>query len=266
MICALIIATGILSGLFNRKTVSNALTASGYYKNLIQETRSDVDSILVTSGLDKDIAEDVITRKELYKTAQEYVSGSLKGETRTVDVSGAMDRLQEKIENYLIQKEIESDKAVRRGVNLMMQEVESTCRNNMENPMFRYLYQYGIRYRPLLYGIIFALIILLLLLHVILVKQHRLAHRGWNYLAYSWLSGSMLAMVLPVYGLITGIYKRINVSPDYFNRFLSEYLKESLQSWFVIALIGVGIYFVILVCVIHRRRKLKAQQESKSVR
>ena len=76
----------------------------------------------------------------------------------------------------------------------------------------------------------------------------------------------MLAMVLPVYGLITGIYKRINVSPDYFNRFLSEYLKESLQSCFVIALIGVGIYFVILVCVIHRRRKLKAQQESKSVR
>lgn len=262
IVAAMILIVGTLAGVLNTNTVEDALTVSKYYDNMAEKIRTDVDSILFTSGLESEVTEGVITKKALYEQTENYIQASLSGKKTSVDISEIMDKLEENTESYLSKNEIETDEQVQKGIAIMMSEVEDTCRNSIENPLFRYIYRYGLKYKQYLYYGLAILGVLLLALHVILVAIHRFPHRGWNYIAYGWLSGSLLSILLPVYGLATRLYGRVNVSPEYFNGFLSEYLKKSLQDYIYIAAIGFVLYFTILVCVIQIRKKLKNQAKT----
>lgn len=255
LVAAAILTGGTLVGLLDTKTVEEALTACQYYDNLTQEIKTGVDNILLTSGLEEEMTEDVITREALHDEAERYIQRSLEGKEVSVDISPMIEELQNKIEKYLSKKDIKVDDQVGEGLELMMSEVEETCRNTIENPLFRYIYRYGIRYRHTLSCILAVLAAALLLLHIVLIAPQRIPRRGWNYAAYGWLSGTLLGMLLPVCGWVTGIYDRINVSPGFFRQFLSEYVKQSLVDYLFLAVVGLAVYFVIMICVVHTRNR-----------
>jgi hypothetical protein len=262
MIVSVVFMTiGTLAGMLNVNNMEQALIASEYHDHLAEETKLSVENILLTAGLEQEIVEGIIVKDTFLEQSKTYIEKTLSGQETHVDISDMLGNLEKSLKEYLSKKDIKVDSKVEKGITIMMDEIKLTCLNAIKNPLFRYLYEYGLKHRHILYYVLAALLVILGAFHVVLVRMHRMPHRGWNYIAYGWLAGSLISVVLPIYGLITRLYARVNLSPKYFNMFFSEYFKQSLYDYLFVGLIGIIIYMLIMVYVVRSRNKQIEQAE-----
>lgn len=261
IVAAVFITIGTLAGVLDIHNMEQALVTSEYHENLAKETKLSVENILLTAGLKQEIVDGIIVKDTFLEQSKTYIEKTLSGEAAHVDISDILKNLEKSLEDYLYKEDIEVDSKVEEGITIMMDEIKQTCLNAINNPLFRYLYEYGLKYRYILHYVLALLLVLLGILHIVLIRIHRMPHRGWNYIAYGWLSGTLLSVVLPVYGLLTRLYARVNVTPKYFNMFFSEYFKQSLYEYLYVALIGVIVYMLVMAFVVYSRNKQIKQIE-----
>lgn len=245
---------GLLAGVFNDNVILDRLNKSNYYQSIYATIQDNIESVLLPTGLDVTVIDDVITKEMVYIGARNTIEGAIKGKTVIQDTKGMENKLKANIKAYAEEHGIANGGEQQAGMNLLCEMISKEYRDNLEFPFMNYYVRYKALYLNIVQFAIPIIIVMAALVVVFLLRIQHYKHRGVRYIAYSTLASSIMISVLPAVLLAVGAYRRINVSPRYFYNFMVSYLAWDIEVFLYIGAISL-IFFSGLLLLIKLMKK-----------
>lgn len=253
---------GIYFGIFNKRILLDSMNTADYYESINEYTYNSVSSLAIPLGLDESIFEGVFTLENASAEGQKLITANLNGETYAPDLSGMEQRLTDNINNYLYHQGLTANEEQQQNIGKFVTTISDQYRSNLKVPYISYYTQVrGLFLKIFVIGMP-ILLILSIGAVILLIRLHKWWHKGLRFITYATLAATIMTCILPLSLLISEVYKRIHISPEYFYYFMTRYIGRSLTTFMIVSAILLAIS-IVLICVIYYRRKAlkKAAQQ-----
>ena len=252
---------GIYFGLFNNNLILDALNSTNYYNAILDNTSEKAAALAIPMGLPADIFNNVFTLDSTYSDGRAIMQNAFKGESYTLDTSDIENRITSNINIYLTSKNLTATPEQQNNINEFAQTVAGEYVKNISIPYINYYVQL----RSMFSNVVMIGLPVLLLLSAaavfLLIRLHRWLHRSLRYITYGTLAAAIMTGTIPLYALISGSYRHLNVSPEYFYNFLISYITQSIVTFLYISLLLFVISFALITVIYFRRKELKKKSE-----
>lgn len=252
----LFVLIGIKAGVFNNNVILDRLNKSNYYHSIYETVLDNVESVLLPTGLNESVLNSVITMDMVYIGAKNTIEGTIRGEQVTQDTSGLENRLIKNIEDYAAENGIAYGTEQGQGLIKLSKDIAFEYTRMMDFPFINYYVKYRSIYDKLFVILVPVLLVIAGFIIVMLLRMQRYKHRAVRYIEYSTLASTIMISLFPLYLLISGNYRKINVSPRYFYDFMVGYLKWDIEVFLYIGGIGLIISLSLLLLIGNLKRRI----------
>lgn len=281
------IVLGLYFGVFSNHVILGKVQESNYYNEVHEELNKSAKEILAMEGLDEDLLQDVITLDRVYVSGKNYIESTLKGDSVSNSSSSSnqlsenaqssntstsgqasikTDRLREdlynNIQDYLNSQNITMTEELEAGVNEIITKIEKEYVRGIQFQFIRYISMYKSKFIGVIKWLLPITILLIGFLSWLLIYISKYKHRGVRYITYSVMASTGLVLFWSVILLVTKAYKKFEISPRYYNRFIESYLYQDILVFIYISGIGV-IISILLISVTTFMKKHMPSKGSK---
>lgn len=274
ILALLIIASGMLLavklGFATNHSVMKAIDESGYSKLVQEELLHKCEALAIPNALGKEVFDDVFSEEKISRDSKEYLETALGGKFFVLDTEKEVEQLTGNINAYVERNQLEADGNKEEIIAEFVASIMDCYENMIQVPyatyignVFRIFSQYFTYFFPIMVAFVVALIVVLYRLN------KRKVNRAFRYMAYSFMSGAIWVLFIPVYCYVTSFYKKIMIYPESVYRFLVKYLENGLDIFwmiglilFVLSLLMIGISCYIKHCL---KKEAKSEYKTESV-
>lgn len=244
-------------GFFNKGLTLEQINESGYYTKVYDELINNLNIIGASQNVSEDTIAKVFEEKRVYINGKQFIENSLYNKDTVVEVDKINEELQTAITKEYTKKGITVNEDVQSGIDTAISDLDTEYIRMVRFQFVSYVRQYKNAIYSVLKVLIPILIVLSLVLGFVLVKIQKYPHRGIRYLAMSFVSASAINLILPIVALVNKWYDKIDVAPDYYSQFLSNYFKSGILAFVYAGLFGlvIGIALVLLKQMLKNRIK-----------
>jgi len=244
---------GIYFGAFNKTLILDSLNKTSYYNAIMDYTLDKSQSLAIPMGLKPEVFDNVFTFEETYAEGNALIHANLDGKEYIPNTSKVVDRLVSNINLYLKQNDLKVTNDQQANITTFSNIIADEYSKNLSVPYIKYYTSLRNIFSKLAYVGIPVFLLLSAFAIFLLIKMQRWIHRSLRFIAYGTLAASLMTAGLPVFLLITGSYKRLNVTPEYFYNFIVHYITESLYTFIIISLL-LFVISIMLMTIIHFKK------------
>ena len=247
---------GTYFGVFNKTLILDSLNKTSYYNAIMDYTIDRAQSLAIPMGLQPEVFDNVFTLEETYAEGNALIDANLDEQDYIPNTSKVVDRLVANINTYLKEKNLTATSEQQANITTFANTIAGEYTKNLSIPYIKYYTSLRNMFSKLVYVGIPLLLLLSAFAIFLLIKMQRWIHRSLRFIAYSTLAASLMTAGLPVFLLITGSYKHLNVSPEYFYNFIVHYITESLYTFIIISLLLFVISIMLMTIIQFKKRAL----------
>ena len=89
-----------------------------------------------------------------------------------------------------------------------------------------------------------------------LIKMHKYKHRSMRYIANSLIGASIVAIIYGLYMILSKVYDRGQVRPDYYNNLIGIYSKQSINVFIYIGVLGLFLSMILMIIIKLMKNKI----------
>lgn len=249
--------TGVYAGVFNDSVILNQLHRSNYFQSIHASIMNNVESVILPTGLELSVVNDVITMDMVYINSKNTIEGALKGRTVLPDTKAVKNKLRDNILDQVKDKGIVFGEEQQEGMELLSEAVVHEYVRMLDFPFIDYYVKYKGLYLKVVRVAIPTLLLLICMIILLLIKIHRYKHQGIRYAAYSMLASSIMISIVPIILLLTKAYQKINVAPRYFYDFMIGYIKWDISVFVYIGSLGMALFVGLLLIIAIMKKKIQ---------
>ena len=263
----LIIVSGMLLsvkiGFATNHSVIKAMYESDYSKLVEEELLDKCEALAIPNALGKEVFDNVFSQEKISSDSKDYLETALGGQFFILDTQKEEERLTRNINDYVEKNQLEADGNKDEIIAEFVAIIMDCYENMIQVPyatyignIFRVFSQYFIYFFPIMAVFGIAMIVVLYRLN------NRKRNRAFRYMAYSFTTGAIWVLFIPVYCYVTSFYKKIMIYPESVYLFLVKYLENGLEK---ILLIGVILSILSLLMIglsCYIKQCLKKETES----
>lgn len=243
-------------GFFNDSQTLDQINTSGYYDHAYDELRSNVAEILVSKGLPADALKSVITQRRVYIKGKQYIENDLRGKAEKVETDEVKKEIDSTLTDYYKTSGVDKD-ALKESVNDASSAVINEYTRIIRFQFVDYIRTWRNQYRSAAKVTFPCSAAAAIILVILLIKIQKYPHRGVRYTGISFAAAGLMCTVYPLYLLLTGGALRHNVTPDYYQSFLNDYITQGLTSFVITGAILLVIGIILAVMVKAMKSRLK---------
>lgn len=244
-ICIALTAVSSNLGFFHENTITGSIQKSEYGVNAAQALQAKTDELLQQAGLPSGLWQDMTDESTLYTDFAAFRDNP-DNKTRAEEYGN---EIKERIYTYLTSKGVKRTEDIERTVEALGKDASVLYQKYLMPSSVPSLDKMSSQWgkKLIIIGMIGALVTLLCagILWAMEKHHHRamrcitastIAGAIWYWLIHIWLQNKLQAMAA-------------GVQPDYYQRFMSEYLSASFRASYVIGIIAIAIAIGMLVVV-----------------
>ena len=269
----LFISIGLGIGVFNSRSVIKGIDQSDYYSKAYNAINQKAERLLSEASLNEELLSDLITAGRVHVDGMNYVNAILNNKSQHISdiyqdvVSHITNDLyiqsDDSLNNnnsigsndWLTNMSIESDDLSAR-IHELATAIEYEYKSEVELRFVDYLMIYKADYIKIMIILIPCTLLLIFFLTYLLIRMHKYRHRGIRYIAYAIIASSVLIIITASYWLLSKKYIDPTIVPDYYNQFISSYIKMGITVYVYIGILGIIIALALITLIGHMRNKI----------
>lgn len=252
---ACIVLLGLYFGVFSDRIIISKVNESNYYNEVHKELNDRVETILLDAGLPSSVLTEVITLERVYIGGKYYIEDTLSGKKSVIKTDRISVDLTKNMNQYLIEEGITQTDELDLGMKEIISEVEQEYKRGIQFQFIKYITEYKAYYMELMRIIIPILVILIGFICYILVKMQKYKHRGIRYITYAMMSSTWITILTASFLLLTRSYNKVEVLPEYYDRFLTNYLRWDIQVFLYLGGMGALLSILLIGLVSYVKKK-----------
>ena len=259
---SLIIVIGL--SCFRITSIYDDLSASNYYENVQAGIYDKAEAITLPTGLALDVLKDTVALDAVERDVKGYVRASFQGKTYQADTTGLRSKLEQNVNGYLMSVGIQPDKDQKANIVTYLQLVTDEYNNSIKIPLLDYLISARNVYQKILYVGIFICSAVMGVIVFLMLSMNGWRQGTLEYLTYSTLATAMMLAAAPAFVLLSGFYRRLRLSPEYFYQFTMTYITRLFE-----VLLYTGLYFGVISIILMlnvKSTKLKLSKKYEKVK
>lgn len=246
---------------FNEDKVLNMFISEEYISSSYADFMNSMEALSTPSYIAEECYNRIFSKDRYEKDLKKFFSETFKtGEFYDLssDTGDMIEVLEKNISLYGEENGIEITDAIRENISeFSLQSVEKYKKYISVNYV-QYYSKICSRFEQwVLIGSVGAVCITLLSILILFKSRYEDHDTVYNYLSYSFSAGALLTCILPFYSLFTGLYKNINIRPEYIYNIIRALLLSIQNAFFAFSgvLLILGIVFAIIASLKLRRRE-----------
>lgn len=241
-------------GFFSTDHIMATFQRVQYYSKVMNHFNEEAWDITIPMGLPREVLKDISDIMKVTRDVKGNLTAGLDGTAYRVDTSDLEKKLDENVRAYMKESHKGLDANQEKVLSEYKKNVAAKYVSSMQIPVVKYLGSFKELFKKVMVAGIPICMILIICAAALLMAVRRWKHRGLRYITYGTLGTVLMTAALPGAILISGIYKRIQLSPEYFYQFITSYVKDGLMvflyfsaAWLVLS--------VLILCLIYKMRK-----------
>lgn len=226
-----------------------------YYAYVYDYVNKQALYYTLPTGYDESVVDGVFTLSEVHGDVQGYVSASFKGGNYRIDETDERARINQHLSELYRRDGKEFDAEARSYADAYADELMAVYRKGIELPALDAFALVRARLVTVVLIAIVAIALLCVALIASLLSSHHYRHRGMRYVAYATGGAFLLGTVGPAAVYLSGFYKGLNVTPQFFYHFCVSMIERVI----FLCLIGSCIYLVLTFVLIARVAKRRSR-------
>lgn len=262
----LTISMGLNIGVFNSRSIIKSIDQSDYYNKAYDRIKQKTETILSEFGLPEDTLSEVITPSRVHADGINYVNARLNNKSQYKPEINKDIELH--IQQYILnqsgyqpeqQSVQQSDQQLEESssnIHRIGKIIEEEYKSAVELRFVDYLMTYKANYKKL-NAILLPIIFLLMgILSYMLIRMYRHRYRGIRYIAYAMIASSILTLFTVSIWLLRKDFIGFEVSPDYYQQFVSNYVRMGLMVYVYMGIMGLIIAATLITLIGLMRNKI----------
>ncbi len=256
LILILYLCLGFSFGVFNNQSVIKNLNKSNYYSEVYNQLDKDAKELISKAGFPVTVLEDVITFERVYVGGRNYVANTLSGNDADINTMNLREDLTHNIDTYLSEQGIRRTDEQNDGIDELISELEENYVSSIELEFINYYRDYKVKFINLIRIMLPILLLIIGGLCLCIFKLNRYKHRSLRYINYSFIASSLMVILFATYLLISKQYAKIDALPDFYNKFITLYLKWDIMVFLYMGGIGTIISITLITFTYYLRRQV----------
>lgn len=227
-----------------------------YYQFTLDYIEDQARYYTLPTGIDPSVVEDVFTREEV----EADVNGMLAGKFSGSGYNPKTDNISERLSNNVYRVfaadgiQIAEGSSADEITSAYVDEIMGIYKNAVTMPGIDAIVRVRDEFTQWFVVGLVVLVAVAAVLMASIVRLHHYRHRALRYMAYSFGGAALMASVLPCILLVSGFYKGLSVSPQYFYHFAVSLVSRSL----VLCMAGGGVLFALMLVIILVSSKMRS--------
>lgn len=241
-------------GFFSTDHIMDSLQKVQYYSKVMNHFNEEAWDVTIPMGLPQEVLKDISDIIKVTRDVNGNLTAGLDGTDYKVDTSGLEKKLDENVRAYMKKSHKELDADQEKVLSEYKKNIAAKYVSSVQVPLVKYLGSFKELFKKAMVVGIPVCLILMICAAALLVAVRRWKHRGLRYITYGTLGTVLMTAALPAAILVSGIYKRIQLSPEYFYQFITAYVKGGLMLFLYFSAAWLILSGFIL-CLIYKMRK-----------
>ncbi|MFV0527234.1 MAG: hypothetical protein ACK5MN_00710 [Lachnospiraceae bacterium] len=249
--------TGVYFGLLSTQNLVNSFSKVDYYAQSLDAFEETAWDYTIALSLPRSVLDGIATKDMMAEDIENSLRAGLANEVYEVDTEDLRTKLDENVSLYLSEAQLTLDEEQKSGLEEYKDSIAEEYIASVEFPMASYLgyiKQLCNKYLPIGYGI---LAVLSAVAVIFLLRIRHWKHRGVRYIACAAFGTMWMSLLLPGVGLLSGVYKKIQITPVFFKELISRHLENTLLLFLYLALFWLLIALLLLFYIRHKKAKIK---------
>lgn len=234
---------------FSRSTFDKNMSANHYYDSVKVDIYNDAETITIPTGLPTEILDNVFTSFKVSQDVSRYIDANLNGKSYTPDTKGMSEKLRSNIMNYLNREGLILSQEQEANIDSYIASIEKSYTDTVKMPLISEFVKARVFYQKIFFIGLAVCVLFIVLCVLMIIKMQLWFHRALRYFAYSTLATGLMTSILPLYILNSGFYKRINLSPEYFYNFVTDYITNILQTFLYFGVAWIVITIILMTSI-----------------
>lgn len=243
----LAIMLSVKLGFATNGSVIKSMNEVNYYQIVYEDLMDKSESLTIPCGLGTEVLDGVFSVKQMKSDGNKYLKAELNSTTFKFDTEIYRKKLSDNIYAYIEANNLTADGDVDEVVGHLVDDIMDYYIDTIRVP---YAATIGVIFRNIshYFKYVFAFMLLLSVgVIVLIVMQHpHKKNRIFRYLAYSTMSGAISVLVIPIFCMVTGFYKRLQIYPEYMYRFMVRYIENGINVFLIIGIILLLTSFIMI--------------------
>lgn len=241
-------------GFFNTNHIITSFNKVDYYSRVTKNFEEKAWEITMPLGLPKEVLDGVADINKVSRDVKGDLSAGLDQSDYTVNTADLKETLAANVREHFQKENMELDENQEQVLTEYQTAIEAEYISNVGIPLIRYFGYAKSLYTKVMAAGIPVCIFLIVSAITLLVKLRQWKHRGVRYVSYGTLGSMLMTGGIPLVLLVTGAYKKLQMSPDYFYDFIMQYIKGGLSMFLYIALTW-GLISLMLIYLVGKLMK-----------
>ncbi|MDD4546872.1 MAG: hypothetical protein PHR24_06210 [Oscillospiraceae bacterium] len=260
MICIslLVISISLQLTIFNINYITNKMD-NEYFDSIIGSlTKTLKDDIAPPSGMPEEVFDDLFNRYIIMEDTRASLHAVLTGIDYSYDSSRVHDILLKRFTEYAEKKDIKiSDTNIDTLTDYCIVEYE----RHISLPFIKSFASIRRLFDNTFTYLLLGISVLLILLTMFLFTIYRFKHRAIRYCIYSLFASALMVIPFPLFFLIQGPHRKINLTPDHTKNLFVSIIQSSLI-WMLVSGLFAAVLGFALMPLVKKLRKdaLKAKK------
>jgi|GEM_PF-3528274 len=252
----LLLTTLCLVAYFRVMSERHILSTLGdeYYEGVLKTAVASAEDITMPTGIDVSVINGVFDIESVRRDVNGYISAAFAGRNYKPDTEAADNRLYKNVSEFLDSHDITLVNEKKETIEAYIKEINAEYEMHTRLPGLGIITQYRTKYLKIITIAFFVLLGLSVIIAAIIIKMYHHPHRGMRFIAYASGGTALMSLAAPLYLLIGGRYKGLNLSPEHFYNFAIRFINRALVSCVIAAVIWL-IITAALAFAIHMMRK-----------
>lgn len=234
---------------FSRSSFDKNMSANHYYDFVKNDIYNEAETITLPTGLPNEVLNNVFTSFKISQDVSKYIDASLNGKLYTPDTAGISKELRMNIMNYLKKEGMQVSQEQQSNIDSYIASIEKMYMDTVKMPLISVFAKARGFYQKI-FPIGLAVCALLIIICItMIIHLHLWIHRALRAITYSTLATGLMTSILPLYILNLGFYKRINLSPEYFYNFFTDYITNIFQAFVYFSVAWIVISVIIMTSI-----------------
>ncbi len=234
--------------LFSENAIEKSIEKADYGNFVMESFMKNAEALTLSTGIPFEIFDNVISVEAVNKDVQRFIDSSIREESFEPDTKEWENTLENHILSFLDSEEYAITEEEEKSIQDYIASIREEYSKNIQIPLFTYYIIVKNHYDSIFPWVLFIIIAVMLGIIFFIFKINRESYKKVRYVSYSVLGSGIMIIILPAYCLVSELYRKVNVTPEYFYQFVMEFLKGVLQIFLYtgLAMIFLGVIIVFI--------------------